>query len=149
MRFSLESWLNLPIRLLWNLRNGPTQFSVNAPTYLGPKYPRGLFGAIDCGEETAVNFFNEWNAQVVKEVPKDRLLVFEVKEGWEPLCKFLGVPVPEEPFPNLNDTKMQQSRLAKNKKAAVVSWSIIALGISASIYFLQGRLRMPTITFSK
>lgn len=36
-------------------------------------------------------------------VPKERLLVFNVKEGWEPLCEFLEVPVPDTPFPFIND----------------------------------------------
>ncbi|KAL8916913.1 MAG: hypothetical protein Q9208_008277 [Pyrenodesmia sp. 3 TL-2023] len=40
--------------------------------------------------------------KVVREtVPKERLLEFNVKEGWPPLCDFLQVPVPDEPFPNL------------------------------------------------
>ena len=76
----------------------PAITTVNGPTYLGPKYPDGMFGAIDAGEETAVRFFNDWKAQVIREVPAERLLVFEVKEGWAPLCKFLGVPQPEEPM---------------------------------------------------
>ena len=37
-------------------------------------------------------------------MPADQLLVYEVGQGWEPLCEFLGVPVPDEPFPHLNDT---------------------------------------------
>ena len=37
-------------------------------------------------------------------MPADRLLVYEVKDGWGPLCEFLGVEAPEEPFPHLNDT---------------------------------------------
>jgi len=41
---------------------------------------------------------------VKKTVPKERLLVWNVKEGWEPLCKFLHVPVPEKPFPHANRT---------------------------------------------
>src|SRR5215207_9752656 len=42
---------------------------------------------------------------VQETIAPDRLLVFNVKEGWEPLCRFLGVPVPEdEPFPHVNDT---------------------------------------------
>ena len=36
-------------------------------------------------------------------VPPKQLLVFEVKEGWAPLCKFLQLPVPDIPFPNIND----------------------------------------------
>lgn len=35
-------------------------------------------------------------------IPAGRLLVYEVKEGWEPLCRFRGLPVPEEPFPRTN-----------------------------------------------
>lgn len=41
-------------------------------------------------------------AEVKAQVPPERLLVFQVQEGWEPLCKFLNVPVPDEPFPHLN-----------------------------------------------
>ena len=36
-------------------------------------------------------------------VAKDQLLVFDVKDGWEPLCKFLDLPIPDIPFPNIND----------------------------------------------
>ncbi|MFC4533890.1 sulfotransferase family protein [Sphaerisporangium dianthi] len=42
-------------------------------------------------------------------IPSDRLLVFEVSQGWEPLCGFLDVPVPAEPFPRVNDTADFQS----------------------------------------
>ena len=34
--------------------------------------------------------------------PKDKLLVFKCSEGWKPLCEFLGVPVPDAPFPHKN-----------------------------------------------
>ncbi len=46
--------------------------------------------------------FNAWNEEVKRTIPPDRLLVFEVKDGWEPLCRFLGVPVPAAPFPHAN-----------------------------------------------
>ncbi|MFO1123515.1 MAG: sulfotransferase [Hyphomicrobiales bacterium] len=36
-------------------------------------------------------------------IPPERLLVYQVKEGWEPLCAFLGVPVPDSAFPRTND----------------------------------------------
>lgn len=35
-------------------------------------------------------------------VPKERLLEWSVEDGWEPLCEFLGKPVPDEPFPHVN-----------------------------------------------
>jgi hypothetical protein len=47
---------------------------------------------------------------VQQRVPPDRLLVYEVREGWEPLCRFLGVAVPATSFPHLNDRLEFQSR---------------------------------------
>lgn len=48
--------------------------------------------------------FDEHVAAVRERIPADRLLVFEVAEGWKPLCEFLDVPVPAEDFPRVNDT---------------------------------------------
>lgn len=44
-------------------------------------------------------------------VPKENLLEWSVEDGWEPLCKFLGKPVPSEPFPNTNNAEGFQQRL--------------------------------------
>ena len=43
------------------------------------------------------------NEAVKNVIPASRLLVYQVKEGWGPLCDFLGVPAPSEPFPRTND----------------------------------------------
>ena len=51
----------------------------------------------------AIEIFERHNEEVKRRVPPERLLVYEVKEGWGPLCEFLGVPEPEVPFPRLND----------------------------------------------
>ena len=66
----------------------------------------------------AIEVFKRHNEEVKKHVPPERLLVYEVKEGWKPLCEFLGVEIPEEkPFPHLNDTEafkeMVQQRRAQ------------------------------------
>jgi hypothetical protein len=54
----------------------------------------------------AIEVFKRHNEEVKKHVPPERLLIYEVKEGWKPLCEFLGVERPEEkPFPHLNDTE--------------------------------------------
>lgn len=53
--------------------------------------------------------FNAHNERVKKTVPADRLLVFEAKDGWVPLCNFLGVPVPDEPYPRTNTTEEFQA----------------------------------------
>ncbi|KAJ7167412.1 P-loop containing nucleoside triphosphate hydrolase protein [Mycena crocata] len=43
--------------------------------------------------------------EVRKMTPKDKLLQFSVKDGWEPLCKFLGKDIPEVPFPRVFETR--------------------------------------------
>jgi hypothetical protein len=51
-------------------------------------------------------FMTDWfvrrNQQIIDTLPPERLLVFQPKQGWGPLCEFLGVPVPKEPFPRVN-----------------------------------------------
>ena len=49
--------------------------------------------------------FERWNQDVIDTVPSDRLLVWDPKDGWEPLCELLEVPVPDAPLPNVNDTE--------------------------------------------
>ena len=49
-----------------------------------------------------IALFNRHIEEVKRQIPKERLLVFDAREGWAPLCKFLGVPVPETPFPQTN-----------------------------------------------
>jgi hypothetical protein len=53
----------------------------------------------------AIGVFERHNEEVKRHVPAERLLVYKVKEGWEPLCEFLGVEAPKsKTFPHLNDT---------------------------------------------
>ena len=52
-----------------------------------------------------------WNREVIDTVPSDRLLVWHPRDGWEPLCELLDVPVPDEPIPNVNDTENFQKNL--------------------------------------
>lgn len=53
----------------------------------------------------SIEIFEQHNKEVKDYVPAGRLLVFDVKQGWEPLCSFLGVDVPDMPFPHANDTE--------------------------------------------
>lgn len=49
-----------------------------------------------------IEAFKAHSAEVQRSIPQERLLVFEAKQGWKPLCDFLGVPVPDTPFPHVN-----------------------------------------------
>jgi hypothetical protein len=49
--------------------------------------------------------FERRNAEVIAALPAERLLVYGPGDGWEPLCGFLGVPVPAEPYPRVNTSE--------------------------------------------
>ncbi len=59
----------------------------------------GRFGE----REAALAAYRAREAEVVAAIPAERLLVFDVAEGWAPLCAFLDVPTPDAPFPRTND----------------------------------------------
>ncbi len=75
------------------------------------------------------------NDRVIAECPKDRLLVYEVSQGWDPLCKFLNKPIPNVPFPHLNDTKeLQRSRLIIEIVGGVIVAVAIAVPVLGAVY---------------
>ena len=78
-----------------------------APQLVGQKTFGGRFD-----EAHMIDVFNRHNDEVRRKIPKDRLLVFDAAQGWEPLCKFLGVPVPATPFPKTNSTEEFRARIA-------------------------------------
>ena len=66
--------------------------------YVGSKLTNGDFSQKNC-----LRAFNAHNDAVQSYVPAERLLVFQVQDGWKPLCDFLEKDVPLEPFPHLNE----------------------------------------------
>jgi len=63
----------------------------------------GVFAGRPGDREHAIKVYEQHVAEVKATVAPERLLVFDLRDGWEPLCAFLGVPVPDEPFPHAND----------------------------------------------
>jgi hypothetical protein len=60
--------------------------------------------------------------EVKRTVPAERLLVWEVSDGWEPLCEFLGVAVPAEPLPHANDRATFLDRVIGGAITTLESW---------------------------
>lgn len=54
-------------------------------------------------KEFAIDVYGRHNARVTETVPKKRLLQFDIRDGWEPLCEFLQKPIPQQSFPWLNE----------------------------------------------
>jgi hypothetical protein len=93
---------------------------------------REFGGRYDREHLTAV--FERHAAEVRAEVPADRLLVFEVTQGWGPLCAFLGVPVPDEPFPHANETaEFQRWQRRGFVRLAAPRLAVLALAAAAAV----------------
>ena len=84
------------------------------------RFPRGLdwiydkmdglwLNSVLGTEEEAEQFFSDWETSVRQFVPQEKLLVFQAREGWAPLCQFLGREVPTSPFPRLNNASQFRS----------------------------------------
>ena len=55
--------------------------------------------------DSAIAAYRRNNERVRDTIPSERLLVFHVADGWEPLCRFLELPVPETEFPHRHPKK--------------------------------------------
>jgi len=64
-------------------------------------------------KKDAIAAYESYMEEVKATIPADRLLVFSVKDGWEPLCKFLDCEVPKRDFPHVN-SKAEQLAMADN-----------------------------------
>jgi hypothetical protein len=73
-------------------------------------------------DEGLIAAMNRWNDRVKRDIPADRLLVWEPREGWEPLCEFLEVAVPDEPLPNVNDTAAFKEGILGGAISVVNDW---------------------------
>jgi len=90
----------------------------------------------------AIEVFNRHNEEVRRRVPQDRLLVYEVKEGWGPLCEFLGVEEPDTPFPRLNDAAEMRRRILTVRALALAVPAVLGLLVATALVLL-GRRATP------
>jgi Sulfotransferase domain len=102
---STESWVQSFSETIQKLIGGKDM----APPQMHPFIDMGLAVLGKAGftakqdQAALARAFDAHTAAVTSGLPKDRLLVYAVKEGWDPLCKFLGKPTPSDPFPRSND----------------------------------------------
>lgn len=72
-----------------------------------------FFGADLDNKSHVVETFLQHNQSVRDTVPAHQLLEFDARQGWEPLCHFLDIPVPDSPYPNTNSTEEFFDKAAK------------------------------------
>ena len=104
---------------------------------------RGTFGRRFEEKDHAIGVFDRHNEEVQQRVPQEQLLVYEVKQGWGPLCEFLGVEVPDKPFPHLNDAADMRRLILMVRTLSVAAPTALALivGIAALALLRRDPLR--------
>jgi hypothetical protein len=93
----------------------------------------GVFGGRFADRAHAINVFQRNTAHVKDVVSPERLLVFQATDGWEPLCAFLGVPVPAGPYPHVNEATAMK-RLVKVERA--LRWLPHAVAVSFVLWLV-------------
>jgi hypothetical protein len=89
----------------------------------------------------AIAAFEKHVKEVKEFVPPERLLVYEVTQGWEPLCEFLGVEVPDEPFPHRNDADEFRKIAMRRQMAAFLAPMTPAVAVLVSLVLAALLLR--------
>jgi hypothetical protein len=82
----------------------------------------------------AIAHYQQHIEDVKAAVPPEKLLIFKADEGWKPLCDFLGVPIPAQPFPNVNDRAQIKKVIAGMTAGAYVILALCAAALAALIY---------------
>jgi hypothetical protein len=84
------------------------------------------------------SFHDQYNRRVMNENKEGEILVYNVKEGWPPLCKFLEVDIPQNiPFPNVNDTKEFTRKIKFAQIIGLFFWSVVAALFVLFIYIVM------------
>lgn len=139
-----DRWYESAHHTIYALSRSPAMWTIQRIVpHLGQMYRmirtliwEGTFGGRFADRQHAIEVFKRHNRAVQQHVPPERLLVYNVKEGWEPLCAFLDVPIPEgKPFPHLNDAATMR-RLLLVGNATVVG---LAAGVLAFALWLSSR----------
>ena len=101
---------------------------------------QGTFDGKFEDKHRAIEVFNRHNEEVRRRVPEGQLLIYEVKEGWGPLCEFLGVKAPDKPFPRLNDAAEARRLILVVRILSVAIPTALALvvGITALALLRRG-----------
>lgn len=91
-------------------------------------------------KEYAQAVFQQHIEEVKKNVPSEKLLVYDVKQGWEPLCAFLGVEIPgDKPFPHLNERANFTGIRLWQRSSRQAAGIVLGVGALVALFFLWRR----------
>ena len=104
-------WFESATRTIFQtMQNGANPESFGVTVVLNNVFGRNVTDA-----RHAISVMETHNRAVIAAIPAERLLVYEVTDGWGPLCSFLRVPEPIEPFPRSNNVEEFQARFLQHE----------------------------------
>ena len=131
------SWEASMRQTVWSVRNGESLIRLlsSAQACVDPSW-RAFLGMIDnllwrgsgtfaaghSEPQQLIDAMERHNAAVQEAISPERLLVWDVAEGWEPLCQFLELPVPDVPLPHINDRTEFLNRIIDGSLESLQAW---------------------------
>ncbi len=106
---SSESWYNSFSNTILQALKSKERTSTLGPKLIGQR----VFGDRADDREYAIGIFEQNTADVQAAFGPDRLLTYQIGDGWEPLCRFLGKSVPDTSFPRTNSTEQFHETFGK------------------------------------
>jgi len=112
------------------------KFGPMARKLIWQRFHRGTMN----NRDAAIAEYHRHVAEVKAAVPAERLLVFNVTQGWAPLCAFLGRAVPDQPYPRVNDKEAMQKEIQGMVKGAYAIVAVAGVGVLAVLALFFGLL---------
>ena len=113
------------------LRHAPTMWASQTPIW------KELYGTNIDSEEDGLQIWDRHHAWLREVVPTDKLFFVDVKDGWEPLCRALKVPPPEDvPFPKLNDGEALEKVMGDLAMKGILAWGAVLVAMSSTLWIL-------------
>ncbi len=132
-----EAWERSMRETVWAVRHGESLIRLlsSAQALVNPQWQaflkmidrlvwegKGTFAAGHAEPRQLIDAMDRHVEEVKATVPAERLLVWSVSEGWQPLCEFLELPVPKELFPHINDRTEFLNRIIDGSLQALQEW---------------------------
>ena len=117
-----DRWYDSVMNTIWktssgNKDNPDERAQASAKFAFEVIWDRVFDGRMD-DKDHVIACYEAHNQDVINTVPESQLLVYQPGEGWEPLCEFLSLPVPEEDYPHVNTTEEFTERWQKISEEA-------------------------------
>jgi hypothetical protein len=130
-------WERSMRQTVWSVRHGESLMRLlsSAQACVNPRWAgflnmidrllwegRGTFAGLGGDPQLMIDRMERHNEEVRSTIPSERLLVWTAAEGWEPLCEFLEVTVPDTPLPRVNDRREFINRVVDGSLESLREW---------------------------